>query len=262
MHLLLVLALAAPLHWSGKMAPGTTLRVLNVHGSIRVTPATGDEAVVDGQTVGANDDRYPVVLEATPDGRDMTICIYRRGGGDRCEEGNMNSDNDDGDRRRADVTVELPRGVRIVASSGNGPVDVTDAGADVTASSGNGRVTVTGAAGRVTARTGNGRVEVNTAVGPVNASSGNGEIDVSMARLSDVADMHFETGNGTITVTLPASYEGEVDANTGHGAIRSDFSLQVVGRLSPEHVHATIGNGGGGRLRLETGNGDLLLRKG
>jgi hypothetical protein len=260
MHLLLVLALAAPLHWSGKMAPGTTLRVLDVRGSIRVTPATGDEASVDGQTMGGNNDRYPIVLVATPDGRDMTICIYRRDV-DRCENGNMDSDDDDGERHRADVTVQLPRGVRIQVTSGNGTVDVTDAGADVTASSGNGAVTVTGAAGRVTARTGNGRVEVNTAAGPVNASSGNGEIDVRMGRLTDVSDMHFETGNGTISVTLPASYEGEIDANTGHGTIRSDFSLQVVGRLSPEHVHATIGNGGGGRLRLVTGNGNLELRK-
>jgi hypothetical protein len=246
------------------MAPGTTLRVQNVRGAIRVRPAAGDEAVVDAQTMGANNDRDPVVLQATPDGRDMTICIYRRDV-DRCEDGHMDSEGDNGDddarSHAADVTVLLPRGVRIQVTSGNGAVDVTDAGGDVTASSGNGRVTVTGAAGRVTARTGNGRVDVNTAAGPVNASTGNGEITVRMASLTDASDMHFETGNGTITVTLPASYEGELDANTGHGTIRSDFNLQVVGHLSPEHVHAMIGNGGGGRLRLETGNGDLLLVK-
>jgi DUF4097 and DUF4098 domain-containing protein YvlB len=96
----------------------------------------------------------------------------------------------------------------------------------------------------------------------VSANTGNGAIDVRMDKLTDASsDMHFTTGNGTITVTLPASYAGDLDASTGHGEVTSDFPLHVIGRLSPEHVHAEIGTGGGARLRMETGNGDLVLRK-
>jgi Putative adhesin len=257
---------AAPLHWTGKMAPGSTLRIFNTHGAIRVTPASGAEAEVDGDSWGSNNGRDPVVFDVDSNGPTITICVYRRNL-DRCEPGAARGEGDDvdmdseGHGGMTDVTVHLPKGVHIHVMSGNGRIDVTDAGADVSASSGNGAVTVDNAAGRVTARSGNGRVEVTTAQGPVNASTGNGAIDVRMARLTDVSDMHFETGNGTITVTLPQTYEGELDANTGHGSISSDFQLQVIGRMSPEHVHASIGAGGGGRLRLETGNGDLVLRK-
>jgi hypothetical protein len=283
MHLLVLLMLGTPavplqhatqqgpLHWSGKMAPGTTLRVLNVRGAMRVVPATGAEAAVDGETWGANNGRYPVVLDVESEGPNVTICIYRKDV-DHCEGGSLDGNDDanvdmdsdgGGHGSEATVTIHLPKGVRIQVMSGNGRVDVTDASADVLAASGNGPVTVTDAAGRVTARSGNGRVEVNTAAGPVSASTGNGAIDVRMSRLTEVSDMHFETGNGTITVTLPASYAGELDANTGHGTISSDFQLQVLGHLSPEHVHAQIGSGteGGGRLKLDTGNGDLVLRK-
>jgi hypothetical protein len=269
MHMLLLALLVTPLHWNGKMAPGTTLRVLAVRGDIRVVPASGDEATVDGEIRDASSDRHPVVLDARVDAQTVTICIYRRDV-ERCDVDGIHGhdvdidsdDDDDGDHHGgAEITVQLPKGVRIQVTSGNGRVEVTDAGADVTASSGNGAVTVNGAAGRVSARTGNGRVEVATAAGPVSASTGNGAIDVRMAKLTDVSDMHFTTGNGTITVTLPATYAGELDATTGHGTVSSDFPLQVIGRLSPEHVHAEIGSGGGGRLRLETGNGDLVLRK-
>jgi hypothetical protein len=268
MHPLVFALLLTPLHWSGKMAPGTTLRVLDMRGAIHVTPASGDEATVDGETDASPNDRHPVVLDVHADGPTVTICIYRKDI-DRCAAGgvhgddvDMDSDNDGGGRRdAADITVHLPKGVRIQVVSGNGRVDVTDAGADVSASSGNGDVTVRDAAGRVTVRSGNGRVEVTTSGGPVSASTGNGEIDVRMGRVTQDSDMHFSTGNGTITITLPAAYAGELDASTGHGTIASDFPLQVIGRLSREHVHAQIGTGGGARLRLETGNGDLVLRK-
>jgi hypothetical protein len=277
LHFLLTMLVGAPqpgpLHWNGKMAPGTTLRVLNVRGSIHVTPASGDMASVDGETTLGREGRHPFVLTVDSDAQTVTICIYRKDV-DHCSGGDlhggqhyvdMDSDDDDGDHegsRRADVTVQLPKGVRVQVVSGNGRVDVTDAGSDVTASSGNGAVTVRGAGGRVTASSGNGRVEVATAAGPVSASTGNGAIDVRMEKLTDASsDMHFTTGNGTITVTLPASYAGDLDASTGHGEVTSDFPLHVIGRLSPEHVHAEIGTGGGARLRMETGNGDLVLRK-
>jgi DUF4097 and DUF4098 domain-containing protein YvlB len=250
------------------MAPGTTLRVLDLRGDIRVVPATNDEATVDGQTRGPASDRYPIVLEPQTDGQNVTICVYRKGA-DRCEAGgmrgddvDMDSDHDDGGRHGgADITVLLPKGVRIQVVSGNGHIEVFGAGSDVIASSGNGAVTISGAEGRVNARSGNGAVEVASAAGPVSASTGNGAIDVRMGELVPTSDMHFSTGNGTITVTLPAAYAGELDASTGHGMIVSDFSFRVIGRLSPEHVHAEIGTGGGGRLRLVTGNGDLVLRK-
>jgi DUF4097 and DUF4098 domain-containing protein YvlB len=73
--------------------------------------------------------------------------------------------------------------------------------------------------------------------------------------------MSFHTGSGDVKLTLPANYNGELDASTGNGTIRSDFDLKVKGELSPRHVRATIG-AGGPMLRMSTGNGEFEIRKG
>ena len=109
--------------------------------------------------------------------------------------------------------------------------------------------------------TGNGDVDVTTAEGPVEVSSGNGNIDVKITSLRAKESMSFGTGSGSVRLTLPASYNGELDASTGNGSIRSEFDLKVKGRLDPQHVRATIGDGGP-MLRMTTGNGESEIRKG
>jgi DUF4097 and DUF4098 domain-containing protein YvlB len=121
-------------------------------------------------------------------------------------------------------------------------------------------VLVDGARGPVNANTGNGRVAVTTASGPVNAASGNGRIDVAMLSLRGTGDLSFASGNGSITLTLPADFSADVEANTGSGSFQSDFPLRVVGRMSAHRVSGTIGQGGR-RLRITTGSGSIALRR-
>jgi DUF4097 and DUF4098 domain-containing protein YvlB len=113
----------------------------------------------------------------------------------------------------------------------------------------------------VRASTGNGRVFVATSAGPVSATTGNGDIDVRMQSLTTDADMEFRSGSGAVRITLPADFSGDVDASTGNGELRTDFAIKLVGRLDPQHMRGTIGNGGR-TIRLSTGNGRLEIRKG
>ncbi len=82
-----------------------------------------------------------------------------------------------------------------------------------------------------------------------------------MKTLTSASDMTFATGNGSVTVALPSSFNGEIDASTGNGEFRSDFEIRVLGRLNPHHVHGTIGNGGGQLIKMTSGSGRLELRK-
>ena len=260
--------------WSGKIASGSTLEIKHFNGPIEVREGSGDQAEFRAERRSRRGSE--VSFEVNNDSHGVTICAVWRGRS-ACDRGGS-WDWDDGPPSSR-VTVTLPKGVKLDASTGNGEISVTNASNDVDAHSGNGDIRVvmtagrvnvatgngvleiSGATGPVQASTGNGRVEVTTSTGPVEVSTGNGDIDVRMNALSATSDMTYSTGNGSISVALPGNFNGEIDANTGNGEFRSDFAIQVVGRLNPHHVRGTIGTGGGQLIRMNTGSGRLELRK-
>ena len=263
--------------WSGRIASGGSLSIRHYNGPIDVREATGDRVEFRAERRSRRSTEMSFEVENTADG--VRICGVWRGR-NACDSGrNRGWDWDEGPPSSR-LTVSLPKGVRLQANTGNGDVTVEKASNDVEVRSGNGDVRITltagrvdvatgngeleidGATGPVTATTGNGRVYVLTSTGPVTARSGNGEIDVRMKTLTGNSDMTFSTGNGAITVTLPGTFAGEIDASTGHGDFRSDFEIRVLGRLNPRHIRGTIGEGGTRRIRMTTGNGRLELRKG
>jgi hypothetical protein len=271
---------AGPFDWSGQLPAGGRVRIADVRGDIRVTAATGDRIVVHAEIHRRHRRGGDIVFDVVPDGNNLTICARWSDGPSCTARGLRDEDNDEGgESGSADFTVQLPRTLRLAAETGNGAVDISGTATDVDASSGNGVVRVSGASGRVqansgngdvtvdgaggpvTATTGNGVVHAYTSAGPVTASTGNGDIDVRMQTMPTHGPMEFTTGNGNVTVTVPANFAALLDAVTGHGQVESDFPLTITGgRLEPSHVRATI-NGGGPRLHLSSGNGDLILRK-
>ena len=86
--------------------------------------------------------------------------------------------------------------------------------------------------------------------------------DVTLGELQNDEDMEFNTGNGRIQVTMPASFTGTIDASTGNGSIVSDFPITLTGRISRTRLRGTIGQGGGRRIRMMSGNGQIELRRG
>lgn len=260
--------------WTGRIADGGTLTVKNIVGAIAVVAASGDEVVVRAErTSRGSVDLSDLTFDVREAPSSTTICtVYR--GESACGRGNFSNT-----RFSVRYTIAVPRSVRLRATTGNGELSVDRAGADVelhtgngaihigetdgsvTASTGNGDLEVESAQGPVRASSGNGRIFVSTASGPVSASTGNGDIDVRMKALSTDADMDFRSGSGAVRVTLPADFNGDVDASTGSGDLRTDFAIKLVGRLDPQHMRGTIGSGGR-MLRLQTGSGRLEIRKG
>lgn len=263
--------------WSKRLPDGARLTIKNLSGPIDVRAATGDRvevrATIRVESRGNASDVTFDVRERASD--DVEICTVYQG---RSECDPNNSWNNI--RVSVRYVIELPRTMRLRASTGNGDVSVTQTVAEVdatsgngdvvireslgrvNASTGNGDVTITSARGPVRASSGNGRIIANTSRGPVEASTGNGDIDVRMATLPpDQGSMTFTTGSGSVRVTLPADFNGELDANTGNGSITTDFELRVQGRLTMSRLRGTIGTGNGPVIKLRSGNGRLEIRK-
>jgi hypothetical protein len=266
--------------WRGTIPANGIFSVKNFNGPIDVRAATGNTVEFRAEKVPRGGDvRDAAFVVSTSRSGDVTICSVRDDD-DTCEGNGRNGDrNWRQSEIRVTMTVLVPRNVKLRVATGNGALSVENAGNEVEASTGNGRVKVVGTEGRVRVSTGNGGVEVRdakgqvrvstgngdvdvtTSEGPVEVSSGNGDIDVRMSALRARENMEFSTGSGSVRLTLPANFNGELDATTGNGTINSDFDLKVKGTLNPRHIRATIGDGGP-MLRMSTGNGRFDIRKG
>jgi len=133
--------------FNGPVAQGAWFRVRTPKGAIEVRQASGRNVVVTATQRsdwrGAND----VTFDVRRDGSNVTVCaVWPRTR--RCDERGYDSsgDNSDRDIGKVDFIVELPKGIKLVAATGNGTIEVRNTGLEVEASSGNGEVTVVGAA--------------------------------------------------------------------------------------------------------------------
>lgn len=266
--------------FNGEVAPGAWFRIRDLNGAIEVHEATGRNVVVSATRRFTNRSNGEIKFDVKRDGSNVTVCAiwpstYR------CDANGYDSENrsrNDSDVGRVDFVVSLPRGVKLVAATGNGTVDIRNTGTEVEARSGNGEVTVIGAGGSVVAvsgngdidvdgahgeveaRSGNGDIKVSTSAGPVSATTGNGRIDVQMASLTSGGDMEFSTGNGSIEVSFPPTLSAVVEANVSYSSLRTDFPMEMAARWNTRHVEGKIANGGR-RIRFSTGNGRVTIRK-
>ena len=260
--------------WTARVGDGGTLTVRNIVGDITVTEASGDRVEVRAEKkMRGRGDPSEITFDVQESSSGATICtVYR--GESACEDGSFSNT-----RFSVRYTIAMPRGLRLRATTGNGELSVDRAGSEVdlhtgnggirigettgrvTAATGNGDLEVENARGPVRASTGNGRIFVATTAGPVSATTGNGEIDVRMQSLSSSGDMNFVSGSGAVRITLPSDFNGDIDASTGNGDLRTDFAIRLIGRLDPQHMRGTIGTGGR-TIHLQTGNGRLEIRKG
>lgn len=228
--------------WSWRIPAGKTLEIRGVNGSIRAERARG-EAEVRAVKRAKRSDPREVRIEAIEHEDGVTVCaVYP--GKDGVENvcapggGRMNTRNND---VVVDFHVRVPEGVRLVAATVNGAVDVHDLESPVEVATVNGSVSL------ATTRT----AVATTVNGSVSAVVGSADWEESLS---------FGTVNGAIDVTFPSDLRAQVDATTVNGDIETDFALTVRGKFNRRHVRGRVGGAGGGELSLSTVNGSIHLR--
>ncbi len=167
--------------WSGAVPAGATLRIANVDGDIQVSPSSSGKAHVHGERTRITSGGRALVFDVVQSGSDVTICARYPDG--RCDESGAHGHSgvEYGQSPAANLTVELPAGVKLAAKTGDGHIGIKDAGADVIAKSGDGEITVAGAAGTVDARSGDGDITMEAVKGAVSAHTGDGNIRIRRA---------------------------------------------------------------------------------
>lgn len=233
--------------WSGTVAAGDRVEIKGVNGAIRAEPSNGSQVeVVAVKRRGERGRVEDVRIERVMHDGGVTICaVYpsgRRGRPNRCTAGDEWNTNTRDNDVRVEWTVRVPRGVHFLGATVNGAVSARNLPADATVSSVNGAVTV-------------------SAAGVVEASTVNGNIDATTGRADAGRDLAFTTVNGDILLRVPAGFRARVDAELLNGDIESDWPLEIRrGRYVGASAEGEIGRGGH-RLKMETVNGDLEIRR-
>ncbi|MEO8594974.1 MAG: DUF4097 family beta strand repeat-containing protein [Candidatus Solibacter sp.] len=222
-------------------------------GSITVKAYSGKEVIVEARnTAGRNrarrEDRVPEGMHRI-DGVTRGLSVE--------EENNV-------------VTVRIPG-----AQHGDLTISVPP-DTSLTLHTMSGEINVEGVKGELAVDTMNGKINLKDVSGSVLANTMNGAMTVVMDAVDAGKPLSFTSMNGTIDVTLPASFKSNVKMRTDHGAIYSDFDFQPGsgGAVTQKNdtpdgrfkvkidrtISGTI-NGGGTETTFKTYNGTIYLRK-
>jgi lia operon protein LiaG len=170
-------------------------------------------------------------------------------------QGSLTVDAGSGDVRVSDVTGSVN------LDTGSGDVEAGRLqGDDLRIDTGSGDVTVDGAQGqtlKISTGSGNARA---TGVRAQDLKLDTGSGDVTLVLLEGGGSIYVDTGSGDVSLTLPTAYGADVVLDTGSGDIDLGGIPVTVHKIQRDHLEGRIGDGKG-RLRVETGSGDVVLKK-
>ena len=147
------------------------------------------------------------------------------------------------------------------ANTGDGRINMRDVRGDLTLHTGDGRIELTGIDGVLRAETGDGRVRVSGRFDVLDVKTGDGGIDAMATDGSKLdGNWRLNTGDGNLTLQVPATIAADVELRTNDGSIDFDMPVTVSGRAGKKEIHGQI-NGGGKLLSLKTGDGSIRLEK-
>ena len=154
--------------------------------------------------------------------------------------------------------IHGPQQINVNGHSTNGAVALHQVKGTVQAASTNGEVRVSEISGAVSAKCTNGGVSANrlTLTAASEFSSQNGDVRVHVQQ--GQAPITATTVNGSVHVTLPPDYQGQLDARTQNGQVRTSFQPQITARARNRLI-GQIGGGGEALLKLQSQNGDVTL---
>ncbi len=245
---------------------GGDVEASDIGGDIRVRTSGG----------GIRLQRLSGVVDASTSGGDVTVTHARKSvrlrsaGGDITVEdaGEVNASTSGGD-----VDIRQARGA-VSARTAGGDVTLAKCAGPVEASTAGGEVRASDIGVGVVAKTAGGEIDLDDIRGYVEARTAGGSIQVEVTLTDFTQDHHIDlsTAAGDLLLVLPKSIPATVKAKIrmqrwGDYTIQSDFPLTLTeeggrGRNNRRILRASGDlNGGGDLIRLETINGDIVIRK-
>jgi DUF4097 and DUF4098 domain-containing protein YvlB len=184
----------------------------------------------------------------------------------------------------ARLRVAVPRASQVTAVSGDGSITIDDIAGKITLTTNDGSVRASRVSGELTVRSGDGSIRMDRIDGKLDVETEDGSIiieakpTVLRARTSDgsvrleierdavmAEDWDVQTADGSVVLSLPPDFNGELDAESRDGAVRVEhpaISTDSEDRDRSERRQRALKTrlGSGGRtLRVRTGDGTIRI---
>jgi hypothetical protein len=181
----------------------------------------------------------------------------------------------------ARLVVSVPVSSDVRATSGDGSIDLDHVLGTIALRSGDGSIHASNSAGNIAVTTGDGSIKLDDVDGALDANTGDGSVRVTgkltsvRARSGDGSiavhaqpgstasdDWTIASGDGSVTLELPAGFSADLDAHTGDGGVHLDGVTlsNVTGAIGRNEARGQLGSGGKS-LRVRTGDGSITLRR-
>lgn len=162
---------------------------------------------------------------------------------------------------RVDVIIQMPREGKVNLRTGDGNIEIAGLKGEMDLHTGDGSEELDGLDGKLRASTGDGHIRANGRFDELDLKTGDGHVEARVASGSSLAaGWRIETGDGSVTLDVPADFAADVSLHTSDGHIDLDMPLVTDGKIREHDVHGKL-NGGGSLLTIHTGDGSIHLRK-
>lgn len=152
---------------------------------------------------------------------------------------------------------------RVVLRTGDGSVTTDRVSGEIEVRTGDGAIRMEKAEGRLDLETDDGSITLSARPSVLRARTGDGSIRVQIEPDTSMAEAwELTTSDGSVTLTLPPTFNAEIDAETGDGSVRSSHPLLKTAdddeerRPRRRELRTRMGEGGP-VLKIRTGDGSI-----
>lgn len=157
-----------------------------------------------------------------------------------------------------DLTIEVPQNIDLAIQSYN-----------------NGDVVINTIIGDLEIENYNGSISAEGIGGSANASTYNGDITVEFTKVTPSVPMSFNTYNGDVDISLPATVKASLKLKSTRGEVYTGFDVSMSKSAPVKKTDSDSGtykvyldnwvkgeiNGGGPEFTMKNYNGDIYIRK-
>jgi len=163
---------------------------------------------------------------------------------------------------KVDIIIQMPREGKVNLQTGDGKIELAGLKGEMKLHTGDGSVNLEGVDGNLHASTGDGHINAQGRFDDLELKTGDGHVNARATSGSTLStNWRLETGDGSVSLEVPAELAADVDLHTSDGHIDLDMPITTEGKIRENEIHGKL-NGGGSLLTIHTGDGSIHLRKG